>query len=77
MPAGSESWTLSLEDLEDCTVDLRLASDSSESRPRSGLSSLHARKLKNCTVYAGHIEGSALLHDLEDCTVVASLQQVS
>ncbi|ORX41017.1 tubulin binding cofactor C-domain-containing protein [Kockovaella imperatae] len=77
-------WTLSLEHLEDCTIDLRPDSNTGtntstmytgDGAQSTGLSSLHARNLDRCTLIIGEMNGSAMLHDLKDCKIFASLQQ--
>ena len=71
----TDGWTVSLEDLTECIVDLSAPTGSS---PRMGaLSSLHGRNLRRCVVLAGNVEGSVMLHDLRDCLLIATAQQVS
>jgi hypothetical protein len=63
---GEGSYTLTLAALADCVVDLRAS---------PGLTSLHARGLRRCTVLAPVMAGSAMLSDLHGCVIALGAQQ--
>jgi len=65
---------ISLSNLSHCIIDF-------VSRPKNeGLGkirALHARNITRCVLIMPIIEGSALLHEFRDCTIVLGCHQVS
>lgn len=64
---------LSLSNLSHCIIDF-------VSRPKNGglgnIRALHAHNITRCVLIMPVIEGSALLHEFKDCTVVLGCHQV-
>lgn len=74
-----------LSSLRGCTVSLcaladataaACGADCAPSRRLDVLSALHVEDLKDCTVYAGCVAGSVLLHRCTNCTFVIGARQV-
>ena len=69
--SSAEEYTLSISDISHSYIDLR------SSRKDSGrLRSLHARRISRCVLVADQMDGSALLHDFEDCLLILGAHQV-
>jgi len=77
----SEPSNLVISDLDTCVVDLvspspNFDTTSTTSNDAPKISALHGRSLRNCVLLLPSIEGSALFHDLEHCTIVLACHQV-
>jgi len=68
-------WTdLVISELDNCIVDLLAPSRGVSNELKA--SALHVRNLTRCVLLLPPVAGSALLHDLTDCTVVLGCHQV-
>ncbi|KAJ1310775.1 hypothetical protein OPQ81_009296 [Rhizoctonia solani] len=65
---SAQSVVITIEGLSDCFVDL--ASGTS-----INVNALHVQGLKRTVLYAGKIQGSVLLHDCVECTIIVSTHQ--
>ena len=68
---SAEEYTLSLFDISHSYIDLR-----SSQADHGRLRSLHARRISRCVLVADQMDGSALLHDFEDCLLILGAHQV-
>ncbi|KAF8884211.1 tubulin binding cofactor C-domain-containing protein, partial [Gymnopilus junonius] len=78
LPEHSEQPDLSISDLDSCIVNLLPANSKDKDDSSSKdlvLSALHARNLTHCVILLPLITGSALLHDLIQCTIVLGSHQ--
>ncbi|CAE7228911.1 unnamed protein product [Rhizoctonia solani] len=70
-PSGStseQSVVITIGELSDCFVDL-------VSGISPNVNALHVQGLKRTVLYAGKIQGSVLLHDCVQCTIIVSTHQ--
>lgn len=70
--SSSHYTDVSIYDLDTCVVDLLGNAD--DEPPK--ISALHGHNLTNCILYLPLIEGSVLLYDLKQCTIVLGCHQV-
>lgn len=70
-PSAASDLTMS--DLDHCIVNLLPLANESRS---SLFTALHVRNVRNCVIILPPIDGSALLHDLTQCTLVLGCHQV-
>ncbi|KAJ3476057.1 hypothetical protein NLI96_g11423 [Meripilus lineatus] len=75
---------LTISDLDQCIVNFTSSpkpdegsSDQGESESQHKITALHIRNITNSILIFPPIEGSALLHDLKQCTIVLGCHQVS
>jgi hypothetical protein len=66
---------ISLSSLSNCIVDL--TKRSSDALSTTTIRALHITGLKRCIVLVSFVEGSALIHDCEQCIIVLACRQVS
>lgn len=76
LPEHSSQTNLSIFDLDHCIVDLLGKDSEVASKDDLSISALHVRNLSNCVLLLPIIEGSALLHDMSNCTIVLGCHQV-
>ncbi|CAE6430393.1 unnamed protein product [Rhizoctonia solani] len=65
---SAQSVVIAIGGLSDCFVDLA-------SGPSPNVNALHVQGLKRTVLYAGKIQGSVLLHDCVQCTIIVSTHQ--
>ncbi|EKM77483.1 hypothetical protein AGABI1DRAFT_130184 [Agaricus bisporus var. burnettii JB137-S8] len=75
LPEHSSQTNLSIFDLDHCIVDLLGKDSVLASKDDLSISALHVRNLSNCVLLLPIIEGSALLHDMFNCTIVLGCHQ--
>lgn len=78
-PEKGTTYTLSLDTLIDCIIDLRPPSSTNQSASKGSaiLTSLHAKNLRRCILVLPVLKGSLMITDIEDCLIVVGAQQVS
>ena len=69
---------ISLSSLSECVVDLVSGCEapSSSSQPPRTIRAFHAKGLRRCIIVMPNVQGSALIHDCEDCVIAVSAYQV-
>lgn len=72
-PINSEATDLAISNLDHCVINLLSGEPSGT---RHAISALHARNLVNTVLILPLINGSALMHDLTNCTIVLGCHQV-
>ena len=64
---------LSISDLDGCVVDL--LSSALAPQPLT-FNALHARNVRNTVLLLPFVEGSAMIHDMDNCVIVLGCHQV-
>jgi hypothetical protein len=69
---------ISLSSLSECVVNLVSGCEapSSGSQPPRTIRAFHAKGLRRCVIMMPNVQGSALIHDCEDCVIAVSAYQV-
>ena len=80
--SAQASTDLSISDLDHCVVNLLngsnpITTQEQHAVTRPILTAMHIRDIKNSLLLLGDVEGSALVHNLNRCTVVIACRQVS
>jgi hypothetical protein len=70
-PSTASATDLSISDLDHCIVNLLVATSSS-----IDFTALHIRNVKNTLLLLPFIHGSAMIHDMTNCTVALGCHQV-
>ena len=79
IPTSGEGPPLSdliISDLDHCIVDLRATAGSVRSQNQFNLTAVHIHDLKETLLILPIVKGSAILHNLYRCTVIATCHQV-
>ncbi|KAG8697707.1 hypothetical protein FRC09_007686 [Ceratobasidium sp. 395] len=64
---SAQSLVVTIKNLSNCLVDLTSAV--------GNINAIHVQGLKRTLLYAGNIQGSILLHDCHECTIIVSPHQ--
>jgi hypothetical protein len=69
--SNARSPDLTMVDLNFCLIDLRTCADNNLT-----LSAVHVQNVRNSVLLLPKLQGSILLHDIENCVMVVDCQQV-